>query len=224
MVDASIGGKTGVDFRDRKNLLGSFYPAEKVCIYTDFLKTLPENEFKSGLAEIIKHAFLTGDVFIRFMEEQRAAVLSRDEGVMKDLIYRSLRVKADYVERDFKEAGCRAHLNFGHTFGHALETAAGLGRFSHGEAVAWGMYRAFRAGKTLNLTDPGYAERAEKLLRDYGYDLDFNDFDIDRYMDALSADKKKKGGQVRFILQSEPGETFITGIDADILGGILSGR
>jgi 3-dehydroquinate synthase len=221
MVDASIGGKTGVDFLEKKNLVGSFYPAERVLISTAYLKTLSEAEFKSGLAEIIKHAFLSGEKLLSYIEEHRAEISNRTPDVMAELIYESLKVKAEYIRKDFREQGIRAHLNLGHTFGHALETAAGLGRFTHGEAVAWGIFRAMKAGLAAGITSMDYAERAEKILRDYGYNIDFADFDIDVYMNALFSDKKKKSGRLRFILQESLGTTMIMNLDDKIIEEVL---
>ena len=224
MVDASIGGKTGIDYLERKNLVGSFYPAEKVMIYTDFIKTLPEAEFKSGLAELIKHGFLSGDNMLDFIESNKAGILAREPEISAEAVCRSLCVKAEYIEKDFRETGCRTHLNLGHTFGHALETAAGLGRFTHGEAVAWGISRAMKAGLMLGLTDESYAERVDKLLREYGYNIDFNDFDHEIYMQAISSDKKKKNGELRFILQAKSGETLIRPLEESQIKEVLSFR
>ena len=221
MVDASIGGKTGVDFLDRKNLIGSFYPAEKVLVYTEFLSTLTDNEYKSGLAEIIKHGFLSGEDFLAYIEGHSDKIISRDPEIMAELILKSLKVKAEYIEQDFRETGCRAHLNLGHTFGHALETAAGLGRFTHGEAVAWGINKAMTAGKLCGITDTAYAERVENILRKYGYDLDFSEFDRKKYIEAISSDKKKKEGRLRFILQKNIGETVIQSLETALITEVL---
>ena len=221
MVDASIGGKTGVDFLDRKNIIGSFYPAERVLIYTDFLKTLPEHEFKSGLAELIKHGFLAGDNMLDYIDANKAGILDREPEISEEAVYKSLAVKAGYIEKDFRETGCRAHLNLGHTFGHALETAAGLGRFTHGEAVAWGIHRAMKAGLKLGITDNDYAARVEKILREYGYDIDFCDFDHELYMQALASDKKKRDGKLRYILQVTSGETVIESLDDSLVKEVI---
>ncbi|MBI9108217.1 MAG: 3-dehydroquinate synthase [Spirochaetales bacterium] len=221
MVDASIGGKTGVDFLEKKNLIGSFYPADKVFIYIDFLKTLPESEYRSGLAEIIKHALLTGPELLGFLEDNKELIMRRKAGILEELISKSLRVKAEYIETDFREQGIRAHLNFGHTFGHALEAAAGLGRFTHGEAVAWGMERSLRAGVKIGLTDRNYAERVRALLLGYGYNLDFEDFDRKLFFEAIAADKKKKNGQIQFILQRNIGETFSKALDLELVKEVI---
>ncbi len=221
MVDASIGGKTGVDFLDKKNLIGSFYPAENVFIYTEFLQTLSGSEYKSGLAEIIKHGFLSGDNLLGYIEEHAEDISSRDPEIMQELIFRSLKVKAEYIEQDFREQGIRAHLNLGHTFGHALETAAGLGSFTHGEAVAWGISRAARAGALMGITSEAYVSRVDNILRKYGYNIDFSDFNHTIFMDALFSDKKKKNGELRFILQKNIGETVMESIGADIIKEVI---
>ncbi len=224
MVDATIGGKTGVDFMDRKNILGSFFPAGRIFIATEYLESLSTDEYLSGLAEIIKHAFLTGGELLDILSESRIDVLKRDPDLLEEIIYKSLLIKARYVEEDFREAGMRAHLNFGHTFGHALETAAGLGRFTHGGAVAWGMARALKAGVLLGHTDQGYAEMAIELLKQYGYHLDFSDFDTDTFINAAGTDKKKKDGEVRFVLQNGLADTFLTPVEAEILRVVIEGH
>ncbi len=221
MVDASIGGKTGVDFQEKKNLIGSFYPAEDVVINIEFLKSLSEAEYKSGLAEVIKQAFLTGGGLLEFIEADKQRIMERDADILEELVGRSLRVKAGYIEKDFREQGIRAHLNLGHTFGHALEAAAGLGMLTHGEAVAWGMQKALRAGVKTGLTDSSYARRAEKVLRDFDYNLDFKNFDRGLFLTALSADKKKKNGQIRFILQKNIGETVIESLDPELIEEVI---
>jgi 3-dehydroquinate synthase len=221
MVDASIGGKTGVDFQEKKNLIGSFYPAGDIIVNIEFLKSLPDSEYRSGLAEVIKHAFLTGPELLDFIEENREKIMNRDMDILEELVSKSLRVKAEYIEKDFREQGIRAHLNFGHTFGHAFEAASGLGRFTHGEAVAWGMERAFRAGVKIGLTDKKYAERGRRVLLEFGYDIDFEDFDRKIFFSALSADKKKKNGQIRFILQGNIGETNIQPLDSETIREVI---
>ena len=221
MVDASLGGKTGVDFMDRKNLIGTFYPAEKVSVFTGFLGSLSDREYRSGLAELIKHGFLTGGSILDIIRDSSDKVTGRDPELMKTVVADSLRVKAEYIRKDFRETGCRAHLNLGHTFGHALETAAGLGVVSHGEAVAWGMARAMRAGVLAGVTDPAYAESVENLLEDYGYDLDFSAYNRDLYMSALTSDKKKRNGEVRFVLQKEAGDTLMMPLEHGIIERVV---
>jgi 3-dehydroquinate synthase len=222
MVDAALGGKTGINYGGYKNMVGTFHPAREVRVHIPFLATLPEREFRSGLAEVIKSAMLWDAELLQTLEERRAAILSRDEAVLRRLVLRSLAVKKHFVEEDATEQGVRAHLNLGHTFGHGLEAGAGLGEWTHGEAVVWGMARALDAGLELGYTDPAYRKRCMDLFDAYGYRVRASGVDLDRLLKAMSRDKKKKSGSVRFILQKNVGETFVTPIDADVLRNVVA--
>jgi 3-dehydroquinate synthase len=204
MVDASIGGKTAVDFQGMKNMIGTFYPANEVLISIDVLKSLSEREYKSGLAEVIKHALLSEDQeLFKLLLSRRSEILDREEETLMKLVELSLLVKKSYIERDPTETkGIRKALNLGHTFGHALESSTRFAAFSHGAAVAWGTVRALEAGVALGITDKKYASSASKLFGSFGYDLDHR---IGRgewieYKNHLSKDKKKLGGEVQFVL------------------------
>jgi 3-dehydroquinate synthase len=209
MVDASVGGKTGIDFRGYKNLLGTFYPAEMVYIVPELLATLPDEEFLGGLAEVIKHGLLGDDQLLKLLEEQRDNVLDRDTDLCGRMIARSLRVKAAYVQEDPREEGIRAHLNLGHTFAHALESCSGLGRYGHGGAVAWGIARALLLGELLGLTPSSYRQRVQELLSAYGYSLNIPEADPGALAEAMERDKKKRAGELRFVLQEGPGKTLL---------------
>jgi len=216
MVDASVGGKTGVDFSGYKNMVGTFYPAEEIRICTEFLESLPEDEFLNGLAEVIKHALLGSEHLLSLLTERRESVFQRDAALMSEIVGCSLDVKGQIVENDFREQGQRAFLNFGHTFGHALETAGGFQSWSHGQAVVWGIRVALTAGITLGVTDPGYAAMVNQLFDLYGYQQSAK-ADVSVVMEALQHDKKKKGGTVRFVLQRDFGDTFQTELDAAVI-------
>lgn len=222
MVDASIGGKTGIDYLDKKNLLGTFYPASEVYIFTDFLKTLSEKEFKSGLAEILKHAFLSGMEFLDYIEINKEKINNREDLIMEEIIYKSLTVKAKYIQEDFREKGIRKHLNLGHTFGHALESALGLGNITHGEAVAWGIYKSVCAGVLLGITNKAYARRVEKVLKAFGYNLFINDFNHDSFFNALKADKKKQDGDNIFIVQKNISDTGMYQLSKEVIKRVIS--
>ena len=222
MVDASLGGKTGIDYRDYKNMVGSFYPAARILLYPAFLSTLSEPEYRSGLAEVLKHGMLESGTLFGELAEKRMGVLARNAGLLGELIPRSLAVKGRIVEEDPTEQGIRAHLNLGHTFGHALESVLGLGAVPHGHAVAWGIARVLEAGLELGETDAGWAEEAIGTLRAYGYDLEIGIPDLDAYLTTLARDKKQKGGAVRFVLQRRRGETFTAPLDRDLLLRVLS--
>jgi 3-dehydroquinate synthase len=224
MVDASIGGKTGIDFAGYKNLVGSFYPADRIHISVDTLSTLPEREYKSGLGEVMKHALLGAEDLLDILEDQPGRVAARDPSVIEACISRSLDIKGDIVEQDLVESGVRAHLNFGHTFAHALESVAGFGVFSHGEAVAWGIIRALKAGVLAGVTDAAYAERVHALFQQYEYRTGAlpEGITADSILQAMKRDKKRQRGNLRFILQRGFGETIVTTLDEEVVRTVLT--
>ncbi len=221
MVDASLGGKTAIDFMGGKNLVGTFYPAQEVLICTDILKTLPEKEYLNGLAEVIKHALLSpDDALQQMLVSESKAILSRDKDTLSKLVSLSLDVKKWYIERDPCEThGIRSALNLGHTFGHALESIGMFSSWSHGAAVAWGTARALEAGTLLGITDPQYAASAVRLFTMYGYDLDhrIGRGDWIQYKQALAKDKKKTAGSVKFVLLESQGKPILTPLDPAVV-------
>lgn len=224
MVDASIGGKTGIDFQNYKNMIGTFYPAREVRVCLEMLQTLPDQVYRAGLAEVIKHALLKDVKLLRILETERVSILRRDMTILQEIVYRALKVKVAIVEKDFREQGMRVHLNLGHTFGHALESVTGFSVVSHGEAVAWGINMAMKAGVKLGLTDPAYAERVEKLLLNYDYQLAppyRREISREALINAMKYDKKKKSGTVRFVLQKKQGDTLTQPIEESILREVL---
>jgi 3-dehydroquinate synthase len=216
MVDATLGGKSGVDYRGYKNILGSFHPASLIIIDPRFLKTLPDSEMMSGFAELIKHAMLSGNDALGELEEALPAVLGRDSRVLTRIISTSLNIKGRVIEQDPFEKGIRAHLNLGHTFGHALESACGFSGWSHGDAVAWGLSRALHAGVLLGITDGSYRERIDKLLDRFGYRRTA-EADPGKIIGAVGSDKKKKGGEVYFVLQRRAGDTLTRPLPREVL-------
>ncbi len=216
-VDASVGGKTGVDFAGAKNLIGSFYPADEILISVDILRTLPSTEFLSGLGEVLKHAFLSpSDELFTYLENHREAILARKKEEVATIVKLSLDVKKYYLEQDPKETkGIRSFLNFGHTFAHALE-ALGHFRYSHGQAVAWGCCRALELGGNLGLTDPALVERGLALFKSYGYNWNYK---IERgaWIDfgrAIAKDKKKYNGAVKFVICKDIGSFVLESVDS----------
>lgn len=209
MVDAAFGGKTGMNFGGYKNMVGTFYPAEEVRIAPEFLRTLPESEYRSGLAEVIKSALLDDPQLLEILEDRHDQVMARNPGVLDELVRRSIAVKGRIVEADLTETGIRAYLNLGHTFGHALEAVAGFGTWTHGEAVAWGIQRAMRMGILLGVTDEQYARRVEAVLNRYGYRLAARGVDPAALFEAMKQDKKKQSGTVRFVLQRRLAKTMV---------------
>lgn len=217
MVDASFGGKTGINFGGFKNMVGTFYPAVELRICTDFLQTLPEREYRSGLGEVIKSAMLADAELWSILKNKRDNVLSRDSSVIEALVQRSLAVKGRIVEEDFREENIRAHLNLGHTFAHALEAVAGFGSWSHGEAVCWGMVKAVQLSHRLGLAKADYLHEVRELLEAYGFRTSCT-MDHQKLLAAMKMDKKKKGGEVRFVLQRGLCDTLTQRVaDEDVL-------
>ena len=221
MVDAALGGKTGIDFLGYKNLVGTFYPASRLIIAASAVQSLPEREYLSGLAEVIKTALIGDAELLAFLEAERAAVRAREPRVVEEMIRRSLVVKGRIVEEDPRESGIRALLNLGHTFGHALETAAGFTGWTHGEAVAWGMGRALAAGVRMGITDSGFARRVEALLRGYGFRLEAP-FGYEALRPGLEHDKKRREGVLRIVIPCAPGDVRIREAAEEDLAAVLS--
>jgi len=213
MVDASVGGKTGVDLGAGKNLVGAFHQPRAVVADVGFLETLPARERIAGLAEVVKCGFIA-DAGLLDLLEQSGPDLAVD--AHREVIARAVRVKADVVASDETESGRRAILNFGHTVGHALEAASGYGLL-HGEAVALGMVAALDLGAVLGIGAPALADRARRLLARLGLPVDY-----ERRFDAqaqagLTVDKKRRGSTIRFVFVPAPGETRLVEIaPADI--------
>ena len=221
MVDATLGGKTGIDYGGAKNMVGTFHPAESVLIVPETLSTLPVKEYMCGLGEVVKHAFLSADRTLHgFLTQNRDSVLRRDAAVLPEMIKLSLDVKIQYITRDPEEKmGIRSALNLGHTFGHALESIRGYS-ISHGEGVAWGMVKALRIGQRLGITPGDYASECMDLIRSYGFDTDsrISSEDFPRFCDAVMKDKKKKGGEVKFVLMEGQGKPVLRALSRDEIG------
>ena len=224
MVDASLGGKTGIDFLGFKNLVGTFYPASRILVCPAVLAGLTDREYLSGLAEVIKSAIIGDARLFALLEERHGEVLAREPALVGEVIRRSLAVKGRIVEEDPREQGRRAFLNLGHTFGHALESATGFSGWTHGEAVAWGMGRALAAGVRLGITDRAFADRARALLERYGYRLQagvgLGDLSV-----AFARDKKRQGGRTRLVLASGLEEIVVREVsDEDLAAALAESR
>ncbi len=199
MVDSSVGGKTGIDHPRGKNLIGAFHQPRLVAADLALLATLPEREVLSGLAEVVK-AGLLGDPDLFELLEDRGPALIRDPGALEEAVARAVALKARVVEADEREAGERALLNLGHTFGHAVEVAAGFGAYTHGEAVAMGLSFAARLSERLGLLPAAERERIERLLGAWGYRLRPEGVSAETVRNALRHDKKSRGGEPRWVL------------------------
>jgi len=220
MIDASFGGKTGFDFGGVKNLIGTFYAAEEVVIDLSSLATLSAREYRSGIAEAIKHAMLDDDELFSLLDARHDAVMSRDTGCVTQLIESSIRVKGNIVEADLRESGVRRHLNLGHTFGHALESASGFS-VTHGEAVAWGIGRSLSLGLRLGITDPVFALKSVRLLERYGFSLAAADVDPELILRDIRRDKKRGSGELNFVVQKHLGETLVLAVDEPTIAEII---
>ena len=208
-VDASVGGKTGVDHPAGKNLIGAFYQPKGVLIDVESLRTLPAEELRSGLAECVKHAVIRDGELLEFIESNVDAIAACDEGVMTDLIARNVSIKAAVVSGDERESGRRAHLNFGHTIGHAIEAFVGFGEMSHGQAVSLGMVAACRMATERGLIDESLAERIDALLKAIGLPTRRAGLDVDEIWRIMQHDKKAIAGRVRMVLPVRLGEVEI---------------
>jgi 3-dehydroquinate synthase len=220
MVDSSVGGKTAVDLPQGKNLVGAFHQPSAVVADTDTLRTLPPRELRAGLAEVVKYGAIRDEPFFAWIEQHHAALLAQDADALGEAIERCCRHKAGIVARDETEQGERALLNFGHTFGHALETAAGYGSLLHGEAVAIGMVLAARLSSALGHAPPEDAERLSRLLAHLGLPLfPRGETDPVHLLELMRLDKKAVSGRLRLILWRGMGRAeVVSGVpDEDIL-------
>ncbi len=207
MVDAAIGGKTGVDLEAGKNLVGAFHQPSAVVADLDALATLPEPELRAGMAEVIKAGLIADPGLARACLERAPAAVSGDLDALAPLVEAAIRTKAEVVGADEREAGRRAVLNYGHTLGHALERLAGYRGLRHGEAVALGMVFAARVAEATGLAAPGLVEGHLELLRAAGLPVGGVDLDPDAVLEAMGTDKKHggAGGGLRLVLLSAPG-------------------
>ncbi|HEY7957805.1 MAG TPA: 3-dehydroquinate synthase [Polyangia bacterium] len=231
-VDSSVGGKTGVNLASGKNLVGTFH--QPLCVYADLttLSTLPARDLSSGLAEIVKHGVIADEALLLRLEERAEEARAGDPALLAELVRRSCAIKAEVVATDEREllsdapGGGRAQLNFGHTVGHALESASagGPAPLRHGEAVALGMIAAARVGEKLGLGDPALEARLVALLPRLGLPTD-----LDRRLDGptlerVGVDKKRAGGRVAMVLVPRIGQAALSPIEPHRLGEILLGR
>jgi 3-dehydroquinate synthase len=207
-VDASIGGKTGVNLRGGKNLVGSFHQPSAVLVDPDILATLDDREFRSGLFESLKCGVIRDRDLFNLMELNPKKILGRDSRTLQRVISDSIRVKADVVSADEKESGLRRILNFGHTIGHALEAATDYSHFLHGEAVAWGMIAAAAIARDSGTCSAETAERIVKATRLYGR-LPQVTCDAQSVLSRLGSDKKTIAGAVHFVLPQKIGKVKI---------------
>lgn len=204
-VDSSVGGKTAVNHPLGKNMIGAFYQPARVIADLDTLATLPPREVSAGLAEVIKYGPIADDAFLGWIEANLDALLARDRAALVHAVRRSCEIKAEVVAQDERESGLRAILNFGHTFGHAIETGLGYGEWLHGEAVGCGMVMAIELSARLGLVEPTYAARLKTLIGRAGLPTVGPRLGAARYLELMRHDKKAEGGEIRFVIIEAPG-------------------
>ncbi len=212
-VDSSVGGKTAVNHPLGKNMIGTFYQPRLVWADISTLKSLPKREFLAGMAEVIKYGVIWDEALFRFLEDNREKILNLDRHALEHIIKRSCEIKAEVVSRDEREGGLRAILNYGHTIGHALETATGYAAYLHGEAVAIGMYLEARLSSLLGHMDRGEVERVRSLIMAYGLPSEMqSDLDAEGILSSMRLDKKAVAGELKFILPEKIGSVKIKGV------------
>lgn len=211
-VDSSIGGKTGVDFRQYKNMVGAFYMPSLVYINTAVLASLPEEQFASGMGEVIKHGLILNRSYYDFLKENKEPILSRDSLIMMQTVLGSCRIKGEVVEKDPKEKNIRALLNFGHTIGHAVEKCAGF-RMTHGACVAIGMAAAVEISASRGYLAPAEVFDIKKTIESFRLPTvvptEIADFTAEDIVRTTHSDKKRIGSSIRFVLLKSPGEAVI---------------
>lgn len=210
-VDSSVGGKTGINHPLGKNMIGAFHQPKVVIADTDTLKTLPERELSAGIAEVIKYGLIRDEAFLLWIETNMSALLNCQAAELTKAIFDSCRNKAEIVAEDELESGCRALLNLGHTFGHAIEASQGYGQWLHGEAVGTGMVMAAYMSKELGLLDSSAFQRVLELVKDAKLPTASpKDMMPDDFIAYMSLDKKNLDHRIRLILLKRIGEAFIT--------------
>ncbi len=214
-VDSSVGGKTAINHPLGKNMIGAFYQPQRVICDLDTLKTLPERELSAGLAEVIKYGPIADMELLDWLELNMDALRARDPAALAHAVRRSCEIKASVVGQDEREAGLRAILNFGHTFGHAIEAGMGYGAWLHGEAVGCGMVMAATLSERLGLIDRAFVQRLKELIARAGLpvtgpQLSAKD-NAGRYLELMRVDKKAEAGEIRFVVIEAPGRAGVRG-------------
>jgi 3-dehydroquinate synthase len=208
-VDSSVGGKTAINHPLGKNMIGAFHQPRLVLADMDTLRTLPERELRSGLAEVIKHGLVRDAAFFAWLEANIEGLLARDPDALAHAVLRSVAIKAEIVALDERESGLRRVLNFGHTFGHAIETGLGYGAWLHGEAVAAGMAMATDLSRQLGYLTDGDAQRIRSLLERAGLPVAARGIAPERMQQLMRGDKKVKEGRIYFVLLEHLGAAIL---------------
>jgi 3-dehydroquinate synthase len=221
-VDSSVGGKTAINHPLGKNMIGAFYQPQLVLCDLATLSTLPPRELSAGLAEIIKYGPIHDMAFLDWIEANVDALVAREPAALAYAVKRSCEIKAFVVGQDEREAGLRAILNFGHTFGHAIESGLGYGEWLHGEAVGCGMVMAARLSQRLGGVDAGFVQRLTALIERAGLPVAAPRLGAQRYLDLMRIDKKSEAGEIRFVVIDRPGSAVVRGAPEAMVREVLS--
>lgn len=213
LVDASTGGKTGIDLGPAKNAVGAFFQPSAVLCDVALEATESERNYKSGLAEVVKTAIIGDPELFDLLEREQSSVIARDGALVEELVRRSVRVKARIVSIDAKETGLRAVLNLGHTIGHAIELEGGFARHTHGEAVSLGLVAALRLGARRGVTPPGLEQRVTQLLKNLGLPVDLASEPLEAAARVVGHDKKRAGKKLKFVFAHDIGDVRIEELD-----------
>ncbi|MDM0120577.1 3-dehydroquinate synthase [Variovorax arabinosiphilus] len=208
-VDSSVGGKTAINHPLGKNMIGAFYQPQMVLCDLATLKTLPPRELSAGLAEVIKYGPIYDMAFFEWIEANLPALRAQEPAALAHAVRRSCEIKAEVVGQDERENGLRAILNFGHTFGHAIESALGYGEWLHGEAVGCGMVMAAQLSQRLGGVDSAFVQRLTTLIEKAGLPVVAPRFGAERYLELMRIDKKSEGGEIRFVVIDKPGSAVM---------------
>jgi 3-dehydroquinate synthase len=221
-VDSSVGGKTAINHPAGKNMIGAFYQPLRVVCDLDTLATLPQRELLAGIAEVIKYGPIADADFLSWLEANLDRLLARDHAALMHAIRRSCEIKAWVVGQDEKESGLRAILNYGHTFGHAIEAGLGYGEWLHGEAVGCGMVMAADLSARLGLIDEATSSRIQRLIERAGLPVKGPDLGAERYLELMQVDKKAEGGEIRFVVIGPLGSASMRGAPEAMVRDVIA--
>ncbi|MFM7532766.1 MAG: 3-dehydroquinate synthase [Rubrivivax sp.] len=220
-VDSSVGGKTAINHPLGKNMIGLFNPPARVVCDLSVLETLPGREFAAGMAEVVKYGPIADAGFLAWIEANVQALLRRDAAAVAHAVRRSCEIKAQVVAADERESGLREILNFGHTFGHAIEAATGFGTWLHGEAVACGMGLASALSARLGQVSPEFVERLHALLGQFALPMRPPDLAPETWLELMRRDKKAQAGQIRFVVLRGVGEAVVRPVSDEIVADLI---
>ena len=220
-VDSSVGGKTAINHPIGKNMIGAFYQPQRVVCDLDTLQTLPQREMSAGLAEVIKYGPIADMQFLEWLEVNLDALMARDPHALAHAVKRSCEIKAWVVGQDERESGIRAILNFGHTFGHAIEAGLGFGEWLHGEAVGCGMVMASHLSQRLGLVDAAFVSRFTGLIARAGLPTVGPKLGAEEYLHHMRVDKKAEAGEIKFVLIDKPGSAIVRGASDALVAEVI---